>query len=105
MAGNRRLISCRESDGSCYGTAFGGGASDDGQVFRLDVPLTARLQNILTRLDAETGDNVATGGFTITGGTRAKTIAIRGIGPSPINSGGGNNNGTGVAFVEVYNLQ
>ncbi len=75
------------SDGSFYGTtAFGGGASDDGQVFRLDVPPTARLQNISTRLDVETGDNVAIGGFIITGGTAPKTVAIRGIGPSLINS-------------------
>ncbi|MGH8093952.1 MAG: choice-of-anchor tandem repeat GloVer-containing protein [Chthoniobacterales bacterium] len=76
------------SDGSFYGTtAFGGGDSSDGQIFRLvDLPPAARLQNISTRLEVETGDNVAIGGFIITGGTAPKTVAIRGIGPSLVNS-------------------
>ncbi len=38
-------------------------------------------QNISTRLDVETGENVGIGGFIVTG-TSAKKILIRGIGPS-----------------------
>ncbi len=38
--------------------------------------------NISSRVDVETGDNVAIGGFIVTGGTVPKTVAIRAIGPS-----------------------
>ena len=38
--------------------------------------------NLSTRVDVETGDDVAIGGFIITGGTTPKTVAIRAIGPS-----------------------
>jgi hypothetical protein len=42
---------------------------------------SAKLANISTREDIETGDNVLIGGFII-GGTDAKQVAIRAIGPS-----------------------
>ncbi|HEY2714332.1 MAG TPA: hypothetical protein VGI60_17610 [Chthoniobacterales bacterium] len=45
------------------------------------VPVGKAL-NISTRVDVETGDDVAIAGFIITGGTTPKTVAIRGIGPS-----------------------
>jgi hypothetical protein len=41
----------------------------------------AQLLNISTRADVQTGDNVAIGGFIITG-TAAKKVIMRGIGPS-----------------------
>jgi hypothetical protein len=41
----------------------------------------AQLLNISTRADVQTGDNVAIGGFIITG-TAAKKVIVRGIGPS-----------------------
>src|SRR5262249_26322313 len=43
--------------------------------------------NISTRVDVETGDNVAIGGFIITGGTTNKTVVVRAIGPSLAKSG------------------
>jgi hypothetical protein len=42
--------------------------------------------NISTRLDVQTGDNVAIGGFIITGGTTPKTVIVRAIGPSLANA-------------------
>jgi hypothetical protein len=42
--------------------------------------------NISTRIDVETGDNVAIGGFIITGGTTPKIVAIRALGPSLMNA-------------------
>ena len=42
--------------------------------------------NISTRVDVETGDNVAIGGFIITGGTTNKTVVIRALGPSLMNA-------------------
>jgi hypothetical protein len=46
----------------------------------------AHALNIATRLRVETGDNVAIGGFIISG-TAPKTVAVRGIGPSLTSSG------------------
>jgi len=42
---------------------------------------TARLQNISTRMQVLTGDNVLIGGFIVTG-TQPKTVVVRGMGPS-----------------------
>jgi hypothetical protein len=44
-------------------------------------PAATQLLNISTRLLTKTGDNVAIGGFIITG-SGSKTVLIRGIGPS-----------------------
>ena len=44
-------------------------------------PLAAQLQNISTRLNVQTGDNVGIGGFIITG-NEPKRVIVRGIGPS-----------------------
>jgi hypothetical protein len=44
-------------------------------------PLAAQLQNISTRLNVQTGDNVGIGGFIITGNEQ-KRVILRGIGPS-----------------------
>ncbi|HSH39966.1 MAG TPA: DVUA0089 family protein, partial [Chthoniobacterales bacterium] len=44
-------------------------------------PLAAQLQNISTRLNVQTGDNVGIAGIIITG-TEPKRVALRGIGPS-----------------------
>ena len=49
-------------------------------------PTPAQALNISTRLRVETGDRVMIGGFIITGNT-PKNVALRGIGPSLINSG------------------
>jgi hypothetical protein len=48
---------------------------------------TGKALNISTRVDVETGDDIAIGGFIITGGTTPKTVAIRAIGPSLAASG------------------
>ncbi len=70
------------SDGSFYGTTAFGSASDDGQVFRLDVTAApATLGNISTRANVQTAGNVLIGGFIITG-TAPKQVIVRGIGPS-----------------------
>jgi hypothetical protein len=50
-------------------------------------PAVGKALNISTRVDVETGDNVAIGGFIITGGTTPKTVIIRAIGPSLATSG------------------
>ena len=49
-------------------------------------PPTGKALNISTRVDVETGDNVAIGGFIINGGTTSKTVIIRAIGPSLANT-------------------
>jgi len=49
-------------------------------------PLPVRSQNISTRLNVQTGDNVGIGGFIITG-TTPKNVLVRGIGPSLTDSG------------------
>jgi hypothetical protein len=49
-------------------------------------PAPVQSQNISTRLDVQTGDNVGIGGFIITG-TTPKNVLIRGIGPSLASSG------------------
>ncbi len=41
-----------------------------------------RAQNISSRVDVQTGNNVGIAGFIINGGTTQKTVAIRAIGPS-----------------------
>jgi hypothetical protein len=45
-----------------------------------------QLLNISTRVDVQTGDNVAIGGFIITG-TAAKKVIVRGMGPSLLSHG------------------
>jgi uncharacterized repeat protein (TIGR01451 family) len=45
------------------------------------LPPSVRLANISTRVSVGTGDNAMIGGFIITG-TQAKTVLVRGIGPS-----------------------
>jgi hypothetical protein len=50
-------------------------------------PAAAKPLNISTRVDVETDDNVAIGGFIITGGTTPKTVIVRAIGPSLATSG------------------
>jgi Tol biopolymer transport system component len=51
------------------------------EVFEVDADPSARLVNISTRALVQTGDNVMIGGFII-GGTTAKTVLVRAIGPS-----------------------
>jgi hypothetical protein len=46
----------------------------------------AQLLNISTRVDVQTGDNVAIGGFIITGNA-AKKVIVRGLGPSLLSHG------------------
>lgn len=41
-----------------------------------------KLQNISTRVQAQTGEKVPIGGFIITGGTQTKQVLIRALGPS-----------------------
>ncbi|MGI8956670.1 MAG: choice-of-anchor tandem repeat GloVer-containing protein [Chthoniobacterales bacterium] len=67
-------------DGALYGTTTGGGATNAGVVFRLDLN-PKRLLNISTRLNVQIGDNVLIGGFIITG-TQPKQVIVRAIGPS-----------------------
>ena len=70
------------SDGNFVGTTPAGGAAGAGTVYRLNVNAGGGvLGNISTRLSVGTGDNVAIGGFIVTG-QDAKTLLIRGIGPS-----------------------
>ncbi len=45
-----------------------------------------KAQNISSRVNVETGDNVAIGGFIINGGRTAKNVVIRAIGPSLANA-------------------
>jgi hypothetical protein len=49
-------------------------------------PPPVQAQNISTRLQVQTGDNVGIGGFIVTG-TTTKTVLIRGIGPSLADAG------------------
>jgi hypothetical protein len=49
-------------------------------------PTADKAQNLSTRVDVETGDNVGIGGFIITG-TDPKLVVIRAIGPSLANFG------------------
>ena len=49
-------------------------------------PLAAQLQNISTRLNVQTGDNVGIAGIIITG-DESKRVALRGIGPSLTSEG------------------
>lgn len=59
--------------------ASGGDGTDIGAV---EEPLTIRtFANISTRLSVQTGDDIPIAGFIITG-TEAKTVIVRGIGPS-----------------------
>ena len=50
------------------------------------VQQTPRLANISTRLNVQTGDNIAAGGFIISG-TGTKKLLIRGLGPSLASAG------------------
>jgi uncharacterized repeat protein (TIGR03803 family) len=69
-------------DGNLYGTTSAGGNDGSGVVFRVDLAgASTRLLNISTRLDVQTGDNVLIAGFIITG-SDAKSVLLRGIGPS-----------------------
>ena len=45
-----------------------------------------KLQNISTRVQAQTGEKVPIGGFIITGGTQPKQVLIRALGPSLANA-------------------
>ena len=49
-------------------------------------PTIGKAQNLSTRVDVETGDNVGIGGFIITG-TDPKLVVVRAIGPSLANFG------------------
>ena len=82
------------SDGDLYGTTLQGGAYELGTVFRLTLPATPppppppppppspqRLLNISTRAGVGSDDDIAIGGFIVTGST-SKNILVRGIGPS-----------------------
>ena len=80
----------QSSDGDLYGTTSVGGADGLGTVFRLTLPVTPppppppspqRLLNISTRAGVGSGDDIAIGGFIVTG-TASKNILVRGIGPS-----------------------
>ena len=52
----------------------------------IPTPTPAQALNISTRLRVQTGDNVAIGGFIVTG-TEAKKVVVRGIGPSLVSGG------------------
>lgn len=64
------------SDGSLYYLAQGG----QGQLFRIRA-LAAQPQNLSSRGQVLTGDNVMIGGFIVTG-SAAKDVVIRALGPS-----------------------
>jgi hypothetical protein len=53
----------------------------DGNTSEFSPAFATRLLNISTRMQVLTGNNVAIGGFIITG-TRPKNVIVRGIGPS-----------------------
>jgi hypothetical protein len=54
------------------------------EVFEVDTDSLARLTNISTRAQVQTGANVMIGGFII-GGDTPKTVMVRAIGPSLAN--------------------
>jgi hypothetical protein len=58
----------------------------DGAQPRMSRGSLARIANVSTRAQVQTGFNVMIGGFVISGGT-SKTVAIRAIGPSLANFG------------------
>ncbi|HSH37763.1 MAG TPA: hypothetical protein VK993_03170, partial [Chthoniobacterales bacterium] len=59
-----------------------GDGSNGGQVLKIvPIPAVPALVNLSTRLRVETGENVGIAGFILTG-SAAKSIAVRGIGPS-----------------------
>jgi hypothetical protein len=62
---------------------FATGGKPEFLAFELILP--AKLLNISTRLDVETGDNVLIGGFIVTG-TAPKNVIIRALGPSLANN-------------------
>src|SRR5438105_10437024 len=76
-----------------------GGVRIYGQAQQVSVtptPIPAQALNMSTRARVETGDNVVIGGFIITGGSagarnglsgQLKKVAIRGLGPSLVESG------------------
>lgn len=69
----------RAASNALYAATFGRG------IYKLPLPSTRAL-NISTRVRVETGDNGMIGGFIITG-SAAKTVAVRGVGPSLANLG------------------
>ena len=56
------------------------------EIYDLDDSTASRLANISTRAFVQTGDNVLIGGF-ILGGSDARNVVVRGIGPSLIRIG------------------
>jgi hypothetical protein len=49
-------------------------------------PVAPKLLNLSSRVDVQTGDDVAIAGLIINGGTQAKTVLVRAIGPSLANN-------------------
>jgi hypothetical protein len=82
----------RRKDIPALSNATGGDGADIGAV----ESAFAKLANISTRLQVQTGDNAMIGGFIITG-TQQKTVIVRGIGPSLPLAGA-----LADPFVEVY---
>ena len=75
------------SDSSSFPTTTGAfdttspGGIDDAFISKISEMAPSQLLNISTRADVLTGDNVAIGGFIITG-TKDKKVIVRAIGPS-----------------------
>ena len=82
LSGSR--LNTEDGSGSFIVT-YNGGNNVVLSNFGAPIPFS-HLLNISTRADVETGDDVAIGGFIITGSV-AKKVIIRGIGPSLSNSG------------------
>ena len=68
-------------DGFLYGTLSSRGPAGGGAVFQLPAQPTGTLLNLSARAPVLTGDMAMTAGFIISG-DGAKTILVRGIGPS-----------------------
>lgn len=65
----------------------GSGAFASAELYDLGtLTRPGKALNISTRMGVETGDNIAIGGFIISGGTTSKTVVIRAIGPSLANT-------------------
>jgi hypothetical protein len=64
-------------------------------------PLAAQLQNISTRVNVQTGDNVGIAGIIITG-NEPKRVALRGIGPSLSSDGTPVNGRLGDTVLELF---
>jgi plastocyanin len=57
------------------------------EVYDLDQPADAKLANISTRGNVETGSNVMIGGFILGNGTASAKVIVRALGPSLTNAG------------------